>query len=141
MSSIFTKIINKELPGSFLWRDEQCVVFLSINPVRQGHSLVVPIREVDHWLDLETQEIQHLTQVGQYIGIALEEIYKPERIGIMIAGFEVPHTHLHIMCIDNMDDMDIVNTAFSVTPEDLQKTAGKIREVLKANGHTSISET
>ncbi len=141
MATIFTKIINKELPGSFLWRDDKCVAFLSINPVREGHSLVVPIAEVDHWLDLDLETSAHLTKVGQHIGKALFEIYKPLRVGTMIAGFEVPHTHLHIMCIDNMADMDLVNAAQSVSPDELSKTAGSIREVLSSHGHSSVSDS
>lgn len=140
MTTIFTKIINHELPGFFLWRDQQCVSFLSISPVRDGHALVVPIREVDHWLDLDASEIAHLSQVGKNIGLALQDVYKPQRIGMLIAGFEVPHTHLHIMCIDNMDNMDLMN-ATDADPEELNENALKVRNALSARGFESVSDS
>ena len=73
MATVFTKIIRGELPGRFVWRDDRCVAFLSINPLRPGHTLVVPIEEVDHWLDLAPASMQHLVSVSQTIGKAISE--------------------------------------------------------------------
>lgn len=139
--TVFTQIINKDLPGHFLWRDELCVGFLSINPVRPGHSLVIPVREVDHWLDLSDEEIQHLNLVAKYIGEALDELFKPDRIGLMIAGFEVPHAHLHVMCIDNMADLDLIHAVKEPDHTELAKTAEQIRGVLTAKGYEAVADS
>jgi histidine triad (HIT) family protein len=97
MPTIFTRIIGGEIPGTFVWRDEQCVVFLSINPMAHGHCLVVPIQEVDHWVDADSDLIAHLFEVTRVIGVALKEAFGCERVGVIIAGYEVPHTHIHVM--------------------------------------------
>ena len=97
MPTIFTRIISGELPGRFVWRDDVCVAFLSINPLRPGHTLVVTRAEVDHWLDLEPEVNAHLTGVAREIGRAQQRAFHPERVGLMIAGLEVPHVHLHLV--------------------------------------------
>jgi histidine triad (HIT) family protein len=91
MATIFTQIIEGRLPARFVWKDDQCVVFLSNRPLRPGHSLVVPRQEVDHWLDLDASLLCHLTETAQTIGRAQMEAFHPERIGVMLAGLEVPH--------------------------------------------------
>src|ERR671936_570175 len=91
MATIFTRIINGELPARFVWKDDRCVVFLSNRPLRPGHSLVVPREEVDHWLDLEASLLDHLAETAQAIGRAQMAGFKPERIGVMLAGLEVAH--------------------------------------------------
>ena len=100
MATVFTKIIEGELPGRFVWRDDRCVAFLSINPLRHGHTLVVPIEEVDHWLDLDPDLNAHVLAVGQKIGQAQMAALSPTRVGLIIAGMEVPHMHLHVVPID-----------------------------------------
>lgn len=109
MATIFTRIIEGELPGRFVWRDERCVAFLSINPLRPGHTLVVPIEEVDHWLDLDTDTMSHLTTVAHTIGRAQMQVFRPKRIGLMIAGLEVPHVHVHVVPISDVHDLDFAN--------------------------------
>jgi histidine triad (HIT) family protein len=104
--TIFTRIIHGELPGRFVWRDDRCVVFGTIAPIRPGHMLVVPIAEVDHWVDLDTDLAAHLFVVAQKIGQAQMAAFSPERIGLIIAGLEVPHTHLHVIPIDTEADLD-----------------------------------
>ena len=86
MATIFTKIIDGELPGTFVWKDDVCVAFLSIAPLSPGHTLVVPRREVDHWLDLEAAELSHVMSVAQTIGTALSAVYEPVKVGLMVAG-------------------------------------------------------
>ena len=102
MATIFTRIIDGELPGRFVWRDDLCVAFLSINPLNPGHTLVVPRQEVDHWLDLDDALAAHLTQVARRIGAAQMQAFAPERVGLMIAGLEVPHVHLHVVPINGV---------------------------------------
>jgi histidine triad (HIT) family protein len=107
--TIFTRIIDGELPGRFVWRDDRCVAFLSIAPLRLGHTLVVPVTEVDHWIDLEPDLAAHLMTVAQRIGLAQERAFSPARVGLIIAGMEVPHTHLHVIPIDAESDLHFAN--------------------------------
>ena len=93
MSTIFTRIIDGEIPGVFVWRDDRCVAFLSINPMHTGHALVVPREEVDHWIDLDPDLAAHLFQVSQTIGQAQMAALSARRIGVMVVGDEVPHVH------------------------------------------------
>lgn len=135
MATVFTKIIDGELPGRFVWRDERCVGFLSINPLRHGHALVVPIAEVDHWLDVEPELNAHLVQVSQVIGQAQMAAFSPTRIGLMIAGLEVPHVHLHVVPIDGVHDMDFANAARDPDPAGLDAAREAIVSALRDQGH------
>ncbi len=137
MATIFTRIIRGELPARFVWRDDRCVAFLSINPLRPGHTLVVPIAEVDHWLDLEADLAQHLTGVAQTVGKAIQHGFAPTKVGLMIAGLEVPHTHLHLVPINRVHDLDFANQDLSPKAEDLERAAETIRESLRALGFTA----
>ncbi|HEX9681737.1 MAG TPA: HIT family protein [Acidimicrobiales bacterium] len=130
MPTIFTRIIDGELPGAFVWRDDRAVAFMSINPLATGHTLVVPVAEVDHWLDLEPDLAAHLTQVSQRVGRAIQAAFNPVRVGLMIAGLEVPHVHLHVVPISGVHDLDFANAARSVDPDDLGAAAQRIREEL-----------
>ena len=94
----FPEIINGNLPAHAIWRDEECVSFLSINPISNGHCLVVPIDEIDHWVDLPSEKVGHLLEVASIIGQSQMRAFNPNRIGQMIAGFEVPHTHTYMYC-------------------------------------------
>ncbi len=109
MSTIFTRIINGEIPARFVWTDELCVAFLDVRPLAPGHVLVVPRLEIDQWTDLPTDVATHLMSVAQHIGIAQKELLAPERIGLMIAGFEVPHVHIHVVPINTMRSLDFAN--------------------------------
>ncbi|HJQ78120.1 MAG TPA: HIT family protein [Acidimicrobiia bacterium] len=138
MATIFTRIIEGEIPGTFVWRDDRCVAFLSINPLRDGHVLVVPTEEVDHWLDCPSELRDHLMEVSRTIGLALAEVYRPARVGLMIAGLEVPHLHIHLVPIDSVNDMDFSNAA-SVERERLEAEADSIRSALTAAGASGTS--
>ena len=135
MPTLFTRIINGELPGRFVWRDEQCVAFTSIHPLRPGHTLVVSRAEVDHWLDLDPSLTSHLTLVAQSIGRAIDRVFKPAKVGLMIAGLEVPHTHLHVIPIRALTDLNPANQDLNAKPADLDRAAHDIREALVALGH------
>ena len=139
MATVFTLIINGEIPGTFVWRDDTCVAFMSINPLKEGHVLVVPIEEVDHWLDCADDVRTHLMSVSQQIGRAIESVYRPEKVGLMIAGLEVPHTHIHLVPIDGVRDLDFANAAASVDREDLERAAASIRDVLSSQGAEGVS--
>jgi histidine triad (HIT) family protein len=87
MATVFTRIIAGELPGTFVWRDERCVAFMSINPIATGHALVVPVEEIDHWLDGPADLVTHLFEVTRSIGLAQHEAFGCERVGVIIAGY------------------------------------------------------
>ena len=84
MATIFTLIIRGELPGRFVWRDDRCVAFLSINPLQPGHTLVVPVEEVDHWVDLDPALMQHLTSVAHHIAKVQQDVFSPEKVGMRL---------------------------------------------------------
>ena len=109
MPSIFTRIIDGEIPGRFVWQDEVCVAFLDVRPLAHGHVLVVPRTEVDQWTDLDADTAAHLMTVAQQVGQAQKALLSPARIGLMIAGFEVPHVHVHVVPINGMGDLDFAN--------------------------------
>jgi diadenosine tetraphosphate (Ap4A) HIT family hydrolase len=136
--TIFSRIIDGELPGRFVWRDERCVVFLSINPLAPGHALVVPVAEVDHWIDLPADDAAHLMRVAHAVGSAQQDAFSPARIGVVIAGFEVPHAHVHVVPVDGMAQLDFANVATDVTDEAFDDAASKLRAALQANGHPEV---
>lgn len=138
MASVFTMIINGDLPGRFVWRDEQCVAFLSIAPLTTGHVLVVPVAEVDHWLDLDPALAAHLTTVAQTIGNAQMEAFQPTKVALMIAGLEVPHVHLHVVPIDGVHDLDFANQRTDEPADALDAAADRIRAALRAQGATGV---
>lgn len=135
MATVFTKIIQGELPGRFVWRDDRCVGFLSINPLRHGHALVVPVDEVDHWLDLDPAANAHLMEVSQRIGQAQMAAFSPARVGLMIAGLEVPHVHLHVVPIDGVHDMDFANAQREPDSAAMDQARDDLVAALRAAGH------
>jgi diadenosine tetraphosphate (Ap4A) HIT family hydrolase len=138
--TVFTRIIDGDLPGTFVWRDPDCVAFLSINPIQPGHTLVVPRAEVDHWLDLEPRLAQRLMDVSQVVGKAIDRALSPPRIGLLIAGFEVPHTHLHVLPITGEQDLHLDRSARSVDPAELAANGERIRAALRDLGAPEVSE-
>jgi diadenosine tetraphosphate (Ap4A) HIT family hydrolase len=138
MATIFSRIINGEIPGTFVWRDERCVVFMSINPMARGHALVVPIEEVDHWVHGDPELLAHLWDVTRVIGVAQERAFRCERVGVIIAGYEVPHLHIHVIPTNSMAQLAFANAAASVDPADLESAAEAIRAELRLMGHPSV---
>lgn len=141
MPSLFTKIIRGELPGRFVWRDERAVAFLTISPLRPGHTLVVPIEEIDHWLDAPPDLVQHLTAVAQKVGQALQRSFRPEKVGLIIAGLEVRHVHLHVVPIKSLGDLDFGKADANAAPEALDAAAEKLRAALREAGHREVAES
>lgn len=140
MPSLFTKIIRGELPGRFVWRDAQAVAFLTIAPLQPGHTLVVPIEEIDHWLDVPPDLMQHLTSVAQKVGQAVQSSFRPTKVGLMVAGLEVPHVHLHVVPIKSLGDLDFAKADGSPAPEALDAAAEKLRAALREAGHAEVAE-
>jgi len=140
MATIFTRIIEGEIPATFVWRDDRCVAFMSINPLRPGHVLVVPRDEIDHWLDCPSELRDHLMEVSQTVGRAIHQVHDPVKVGLMIAGLEVPHLHIHLVPIDGVRDLDFANAASSVERDELEAQAASIRQALSSMGVDGVTE-
>jgi histidine triad (HIT) family protein len=134
VASIFSLIIAGDVPGEFVWKDDSCVAFLSNRPLRPGHSLVVPRLEVDHWLDLEPNLLAHLASTAQTIGKAQMAAFKPARIGLLLAGLEVPHVHFHVVPIERSSDLDFGNQDPNPDPAMMVEAAKSIRRELTRLG-------
>lgn len=140
MASVFTRIIRGELPGRFVWKDDRAVAFLTIAPIRPGHTLVVPREEIDHWLDLPPELASHLTGVAQTVGKAIQQAFQPVKVGMVLAGLEVPHVHMHVTPIWKLDDLNFANQDPNPDPEELDAAAEKIRQALRAMGAPQVSD-
>ena len=131
MATLFTKIINGDIPAKFVHRDESCVVFMSINPIATGHALVVPIVEIDQWTDLSQSLSQHLFAIASKVGNAQKRAFGCERVGLIIAGFEVDHCHLHVIPTNSMSDLSFANAASHIEGNELQEAATSISQHLE----------
>ena len=134
MASIFTKILAGELPGHFVWKDSLCFAIMTIQPVRAGHVIVIPNEEVDHWDDMPPATAAHVMQVAQHIAKGIKAVIACKRVGVTVIGLEVPHAHVHLMPIDNLNDMDF-RQAHTLPQEELATTAAALRNALLAQGH------
>lgn len=134
MASVFTLIMEGKIPGNFVWKDDKSVAILTIQPIRQGHVLVIPREEVDQWSDLPVDLAAHLMEVSHKIANALKVAYPATRVGLMIAGLEVPHTHIHLVPMDSMKDLSFEHVK-NADGEVLKQTAEKIRSTLQQQGH------
>ena len=119
MATVFTKIINGELPGRFVYEDDDIVAFLTIQPMTPGHTLVVPRAEIDNWQDVEPAVFARVMEVAQLIGRAVCKAFDTERSGVIIAGLEVPHLHVHVFPARNLSDFGFANVDHNPSPESL----------------------
>ena len=140
MATVFTRIIQGELPARFVWRDQRCVAFLSIAPLRPGHVLVVPIAEVDHWVDLDPELWGHLAEVARVLGGALQQEFAPRKVGLMLAGLEVEHVHVHLVPIRAERDLDFARADQNPDPAALDQVAERIRGALRARGVAQVAD-
>jgi histidine triad (HIT) family protein len=138
--SIFSRIIAGELPGKFVWKDDRAVAFMSIAPMMPGHTLVVPRAEIDHWIDLEPELGAHLFAVAQQIGRAQDLEWKPRRIGMLIVGEEVPHTHLHVVPINSPEELTFAHADPSPDFDALDDAAIRLRTRLRELGRTEVCD-
>ena len=134
MPTLFTRIIQGELPGRFVWRDDQVVAFLTIAPIRPGHTLVVPIAEVDHWIDMPPALAHRVTDVAMAVSRGIQQAFPCAKVGLMVAGLEVPHTHLHLVPIERIADLNFALQDAQARPEDLDEAARRIRAALAELG-------
>jgi diadenosine tetraphosphate (Ap4A) HIT family hydrolase len=135
MPTVFTRIIDGELPGRFVWKDVQAVAFLSIAPITPGHTLVVPRAEIDHWLDLDDELWRHCASLARTIGQGIQRAFDPPRVGQMIAGFEVPHMHIHVAQIAELADLSFDRADPDPDPAEMDAAAALIRTALRELGH------
>lgn len=130
MPTIFSRIISGELPGRIVWSDDRVAAFLTIAPLTPGHTLVVPRAEVDEWTDLEPELVAHLMTVSHTVGGALKRAFDAPRVGLIVAGFEVPHAHVHVFPARDMADFDFARANADVSPEELDANHKRILEAL-----------
>lgn len=126
MASIFTKIVNREIPAHIVAEDAHHLAFLDINPLVMGHTLVIPKREEDYIYDLSDEETTAINLFAKKVAKAIEQSVDCNRIGVAVMGLEVPHAHIHLIPIKTMDDMNFSRPKLSPTPEELAEIAKKI---------------
>lgn len=139
MTTLFTRIIDGEIPGRFVWSDEVCVAFLTIGPVQLGHALVVPRAEVDRWTDLDPSTAAHLFEVARLIGRAQLEEFDAQRVGLLIEGYEIAHAHVHVWPSRSSADFDPHHVLDDVTDDQMNDAAARLRRRLRAHGHPQAS--
>lgn len=130
MATVFTMIINGDLPGRFVYEDEDVVAFLTIEPMTQGHTLVVPRAEVDNWQELDPAVFNKVMSVAQLIGKAVTKAFDAERAGLIIAGLEVPHLHVHVFPARNLSDFGFAGVDRNPSAESLDEAQAKIKAAL-----------
>ncbi len=131
MATVFTKIINRELPGRFVYEDDGVVGFLTIEPMTQGHTLVVPREEIDQWQDVDPVVFGRVMTVAQRIGKAVCRAFSTQRAGLIIAGLEVPHLHVHVFPTRSLSDFGFANVDRNPSPESLDEAQAKIIAALE----------
>jgi diadenosine tetraphosphate (Ap4A) HIT family hydrolase len=130
MATVFSKIINGEIPGRFVYEDDDVVSFLTIAPITQGHALVVPRAEIDNWQDVEPAAFGRVMEVSQLIGRAVSKAFGVERAGVIIAGLEVPHLHVHVFPARDLSDFGFANADPNPSQESLDEAQAKIKAAL-----------
>ena len=132
--TIFTRIIDGESPARFVWKDEVCVAFLTLEPRGPGHTLVVPREEVDRWLDVDAQTMEHLMRVARLIGLSQQAEWNSDRVGLMIEGYMVPHLHIHIWPSWSPFEFHPSGIDRNADPRELDVNAERLRARLVADG-------
>ena len=140
MPTVFSRVIAGELPGRFIWRDPDCVAFLSIAPLRAGHVLVVPRREVDHWIDMDAALAAKVFAVAQKVAAAVATAFPCRKVGVVVAGLEVPHVHVHLVPIDGLHDLDFDRQDRNPDQRGLDDAAARLRAALRTLGHAEVSD-
>jgi histidine triad (HIT) family protein len=131
MATIFTRIIKGEIPCYKVAEDERYFAFLDINPLKAGHTLVVPKQETDYIFDLDDEKLSGLILFSKKIAKAIRAAFPCNRIGIAILGLEVPHAHIHLVPMDSMEDINFKNPKLKFTPEEFKEITEKIIENLE----------
>lgn len=135
MTTLFTKIIDGEIPGRFVWADDVAVAFTTIAPITDGHTLVVPRDEVVELTQASDDLLAHLTRVAKVVGQAQQVAWSSPRVALLVAGFEVPHLHLHVLPAWDESSLTFANARHDVPAEDLDAAAERVRSALRDAGH------
>ncbi len=130
MASIFTKIINREIPGYIVAEDDRFIAFLDVMPLVEGHTLIVPKKEIDYIFDLDDTLLADMMIFAKTVAIALKKTVPCKRIGVAVIGLEVPHTHVHLVPMNTMGDINFTKSKLSVAPERMKALAEKIKSEL-----------
>jgi len=128
MASVFTRIINGEIPCYRVAEDDRYIAFLDVRPLKAGHTLVVPRHEVDYIFDLDDDTLAGMMIFARKVAKAMKEVIECNRIGIAVIGLEVPHAHIHLIPINREGDMLFTNPRVSLTPQENEALAAKIAE-------------
>jgi histidine triad (HIT) family protein len=128
MASIFTRIINREIPGHIVAEDERYIAFLDINPLTIGHTLVVPKKEVDYLFDLDDDTLAGMNVFSKKVAIAIKKAVPCVRIGVEVIGLEVPHAHVHLIPMNRTEDLNFMRPKLKPTKEELTEVAERIRK-------------
>ena len=130
MPSIFTKIINREIPGHIVAEDDRYIAFLDISPLVLGHTLVVPKKEVDFIFDLDDETLAGLHIFAKKVAHAIRKAVPCKRIGVAVIGLEVPHTHVHLVPMNTMGDLNFTRSKLSPSKAELEDVAEKIKDAI-----------
>lgn len=103
--SVFTKIINGEIPAYKIYEDDKIIAILDVHPVKEGHTLVIPKKQIDHLWDLDDEDYFYITSKAKEIAVHIRKIIQPQRVGVIVEGFGVPHAHIHLIPINEIDDL------------------------------------
>ena len=139
MPSLFTRIISGELPGRFVWRDPDVVAFLTISTLKPGHTLVVPRREIDNWVDMDAALNAKVFGVSQRIAKGIAKAFPSRKVGVLVAGLEVPHVHVHLVPIADLHDLDFDRQDRNADPRALDDAAVRLRAALTSLGFAETS--
>ena len=130
MPSIFSKIVRNEIPSYKVYENENFLAFLDINPLKKGHTLVIPKIEVDYIFDLKSKEYQELWNFAKLVAKGMKRVIKCERISIVVMGLEVPHAHIHLIPLDSMQDIDFSQPKLNLSTDQMCKIASLINSAI-----------
>jgi len=130
MATLFTRIINREIPSYTIAENERFYAFLDIFPLREGHTLVVPKQETDRFFDLDEKQLAELMAFARPIALAIEKAFHCNRCGVSVVGLEVPHAHMHLVPIDSADDLNFTRPKMKPSPQDMAEAQRKILDQL-----------
>lgn len=134
MATLFTRVIDGQIPGRFVWADDRAVAFATIAPITDGHVLVVPRAEVDRFTEADDDLLAHLAVVAKAVGRAQERAFGAPRAALLVAGFEVPHLHLHVLPAWDESSLTFANARHDLPAEQLDAAAERLRDALRAQG-------
>ena len=128
MPSIFTKIVKGEIPSYKVYEDKNFLAFLDINPLKKGHTLVIPKKEVDYIFDIDSKEYQNLWNTAKKIALGMKKVIECNRISVVVMGLEVPHAHIHLIPLDTMKDIDFSQPKLNISNDEMVQIANRINK-------------